>query len=136
MQPEWYEEHYLRFHPTKCEAYRLKELIKSKFIYLEDSSIEIEGRRIYGSPWTLSYHDWVFQLDPGNDIQQIWDLIPTGVDVLVTHNPPSGSFYFYFYFSSNKSYCYLAVKRLSIGVSGHETGSFLLFSFFFLFLLL
>jgi len=52
--------------------------------------VEIEGIRIYGSPWTLSYHDWVFQLDGGEEIKRMWDLIPTGVDVLVTHNPPSG----------------------------------------------
>jgi len=91
LHPEWYEEHHLRYHTeSKCEAQRLKGLVTSKFIYLEDSMVEIEGIRIYGSPWTLSYHDWVFQLDGGEEIKRMWDLIPTGVDVLVTHNPPSG----------------------------------------------
>jgi len=104
LDPGWYDQHHLRYHASKCDAQGLKDLIKSKFTYLEDSLVEINGIRIYGSPWTLSYHDWVFQLDGGEDIKQMWDLIPTGVDVLVTHNPPSG------------------VKRLSIGVGGVDAG--------------
>ena len=59
-------------------------------IYLQDSSVDLEGIRIYGAPWTgyrwfsfaRSFTDYYSQLD------RKWDLIPDDVDVLVTNGPP------------------------------------------------
>lgn len=48
----------------------------------------IEGINIYGSPWQPWYHDWAFNLERGEEIKKKWDLIPQGVDVLITHGPP------------------------------------------------
>lgn len=58
-------------------------------VYLEDRETTIDGVRFYGSPWQPWFHDWAFNLDRGEPIRAKWDLIPAGIDVLVTHGPPS-----------------------------------------------
>ena len=59
-------------------------------IYLQDEMVEIEGVKIYGSPWQPRFYDWAFNVDRGAAIAQKWDLIPEDVDVLITHGPPFG----------------------------------------------
>jgi Icc-related predicted phosphoesterase len=58
--------------------------------YLEDSGIEIDGLKFYGSPHQPRFFDWAFNLDRGPAIKKKWDLIPAGTDVLITHGPPWG----------------------------------------------
>lgn len=57
-------------------------------IYLEDQEYTIDGIRIYGSPWTPTFLDWAFMKSRGEEIRERWDLIPEGLDILVTHGPP------------------------------------------------
>jgi Icc-related predicted phosphoesterase len=59
-------------------------------VYLEDSEVTIEGVRFYGSPWQPWFFDWAFNRRRGPDIQAKWELIPPGIDVLITHGPPAG----------------------------------------------
>ena len=59
-----------------------------EFIYLQDEAVTIEGIKIYGSPWQPTFQDWAFNLDRGEEIKQKWDLIPSDVDLLVTHGAP------------------------------------------------
>jgi len=61
-----------------------------KISYLEDSGVTIEGLHIYGSPWQPTFFDWAFNLDRGAAIKHKWNLIPEGLDVLITHGPPLG----------------------------------------------
>lgn len=58
--------------------------------YLQDSMIEIEGLKIYGSPYSPRFYDWAFMESRGEKIAQIWSKIPEGIDILVTHGPPRG----------------------------------------------
>jgi Icc-related predicted phosphoesterase len=58
-------------------------------IYLEDSGCEIEGLKFYGSPWTPIFFDWAFMLSE-EELDAKWALIPSGLDVLITHGPPRG----------------------------------------------
>ncbi|MCU0865399.1 MAG: metallophosphatase domain-containing protein [Planctomycetes bacterium] len=58
--------------------------------YLEDSEVTIDGLRIWGSPWQPWFYDWAFNLERGPAIAAKWDLIPAGIDVLITHGPPAG----------------------------------------------
>ena len=58
--------------------------------YLQDQAVTVDGIRFYGSPWQPWFHDWAFNLRPGAEIAANWDLIPSGIDVLVTHGPPYG----------------------------------------------
>lgn len=59
-------------------------------IYLQDSGIEIEGLKIYGSPWQPWFFDWAFNLQRGPEIKKVWDKIPENTDILITHGPPMG----------------------------------------------
>jgi len=58
--------------------------------YLRDSGLTLEGIRFYGSPWQPWFFDWAFNLQRGPEIRAKWDLIPDGIDVLITHGPPAG----------------------------------------------
>ncbi len=60
--------------------------------YLQDSGIEIDGIRFWGSPWQPEFCAWAFNLPRrGERLREVWSRIPPGVDVLVTHGPPHGT---------------------------------------------
>jgi Icc-related predicted phosphoesterase len=59
-------------------------------IYLEDSSVELEGLKFYGSPWQPWFFDWAFNEKRGMPLKKIWSKIPIDTDVLITHGPPYG----------------------------------------------
>lgn len=70
---------------------QLARSILSNMIYLEDSETEIEGLRIYGSPWQPEFFNWAFNLPRcGVELKRVWDDIPDGTDILITHGPPAG----------------------------------------------
>lgn len=58
--------------------------------YLFDSYIEIEGLKIYGSPWQPWFYNWAFNFKPNAKKEAIdkWNEIPEDTDVLITHGPP------------------------------------------------
>ena len=58
--------------------------------YLYERTVEVEGLKIYGAPWTPTFQDWSFMRDRGEDIRKHWDRIPNDTDILVTHGPPLG----------------------------------------------
>lgn len=58
-------------------------------IYLNDSGVEIDGVHFWGSPIQPTFFDWAFNRERGAEIKRHWDLIPDGIDVLVTHGPPA-----------------------------------------------
>ena len=59
-------------------------------IYLQDSLVEVLGLKIYGSPCSPTFGRWAFMRDRGNDIRQVWEKIPEGLDICMTHSPPFG----------------------------------------------
>jgi Icc-related predicted phosphoesterase len=59
-------------------------------IYLEDSGVELDGLKFWGSPVQPPFNNWAFNVERGDAIRQHWDKIPMGTDVLVTHGPPFG----------------------------------------------
>jgi len=56
-------------------------------IYLEDKLFEYKGVRFYGTPWVLDLPGWAFYLNPAT-LRRKWQMIPLGLDVLITHVPP------------------------------------------------
>jgi len=78
-------------HDTSIE----KGLVRPDFIesrginYLYCEERTICGLRIWGAPYTPRYGDWSFMKDRGT-INRLWETIPDGVDVIVTHGPPYG----------------------------------------------
>ena len=59
--------------------------------YLENSSIDIEGIKIWGSPYSPSFgYGWAFNKDRGHDINEVWNTIPMDTDIVITHGPIYG----------------------------------------------
>ena len=56
---------------------------------LIDEMVEIDGIKIYGSPWSLEFYDWGFNLSE-EKLKLVWDKIPEDIDILLVHSPPFG----------------------------------------------
>jgi len=67
---------------------RLARSLITNATYLENSGVEIEGRRLWGSPVTPYFFNWAFNISRGEMIQRVWNDIPDNLDVLITHGPP------------------------------------------------
>lgn len=78
-------------HDTSIEAgYLTKDNFEQAgIIYLENESITIDGKKIYGSPHTPNFHDWAFMIRRDR-LYNVWQLIPDDTDILVVHGPPKG----------------------------------------------
>ena len=74
----------------ECSAAKRKKLIPEGIIYLQNSGVEIEGLKIWGSPVTPYFLGMAFNARPGKDIKKIWNKIPLDTDILITHGPPKG----------------------------------------------
>jgi len=68
--------------PTLCA----EECKNRGIVLLNDSGIEIEGIKIWGSPVQPEFCDWAFNR---NDVEIVdhWDLIPADTEILITHGP-------------------------------------------------
>ena len=72
-----------------------KEVVDTKMskypeiTYLNDSGIELDGVKIWGSPVTPYFHNWAFNRI-GGEINKHWDMIPTDVNILIGHGPIFG----------------------------------------------
>ena len=64
-----------------------RSLVPSNVIYLEDSGVEIEGIKFYGTPVSKPFCNWAFNR-PEEKLEQYYAAIPDDTDVLITHNPP------------------------------------------------
>lgn len=64
----------------------------SEFIYLENSSVEIFGIKIFGSPIADSSRtEGGFVIKGSDEIRKtLWKMVPDATDILVTHGPPYG----------------------------------------------
>uniref|UniRef100_A0A914DHY1 Calcineurin-like phosphoesterase domain-containing protein n=1 Tax=Acrobeloides nanus TaxID=290746 RepID=A0A914DHY1_9BILA len=71
-------------HGTK-EGYKLL----TNCTVLHDKMIEIYGVKIYGTSWH-PLENFTYYRPRGNPLLDKWNLIPEGVDVLLTHTPPLG----------------------------------------------
>jgi Icc-related predicted phosphoesterase len=66
----------------------LKLLADAGLIYLQDSFVEIEGLKIYGSPDQPWFHNWEYNRQRGEEIAKKWAMIPVDTNILITHGPP------------------------------------------------
>ena len=74
---------------TKEEVDRVRQLL-SNCIYLEDSSVIVEGYKIWGSPRTPKFGDWAFSYKRGKEAKEHWSQVEEDVEILMTHGPPYG----------------------------------------------
>ncbi|XP_049746741.1 metallophosphoesterase MPPED2 isoform X3 [Elephas maximus indicus] len=101
----------------KPEDFDNVQSLLTNSIYLQDSEVTVKGFRIYGAPWgcvpvcvtqknlgegdhanpshrlnlrTPWFNGWGFNLPRGQSLLDKWNLIPEGIDILMTHGPPLG----------------------------------------------
>jgi Icc-related predicted phosphoesterase len=66
---------------------KAREILATQGItYLQDSGMEIQGLKFWGSPWTPPFYNWAFMREEGG-LARHWRMIPGDVDVLITHGP-------------------------------------------------
>lgn len=58
-------------------------------VLLIHESIEINGLKIFGSPFTPEFHNWAYNKARGK-LFDCWKKIPIDTDIIVTHGPPKG----------------------------------------------
>lgn len=58
-------------------------------IYLENSSVEIEGLKIFGSPVTPQFCNWSW-MKSRDKLHDLWQTIPEDSDMVIVHGPPKG----------------------------------------------
>ncbi len=71
------------------ETAACRELLSAAY-YLQDEALELEGKHFYGSPWQPWFFNFAFNLQRGAELKAKWDMIPAGLDVLITHGPAMG----------------------------------------------
>jgi Icc-related predicted phosphoesterase len=67
-----------------------KEIASSGIVYLENTSAEIEGIKIWGTPYTPEFgFGWAYN-KKRDKMDKMWKSIPEGTDIVVSHGPPMG----------------------------------------------
>jgi Icc-related predicted phosphoesterase len=62
-------------------------ILSDNFHILQDSHIELLGKKIYGTPWQLPFNNWAFNCaEP--ELSFKWQKIPEDTDILICHSPP------------------------------------------------
>ncbi|MCB0319665.1 MAG: metallophosphatase domain-containing protein [Bdellovibrionales bacterium] len=64
--------------------------IDNEVHFLHNDSIEIDGVKFYGSPFTPAFGGYEFQLHGSEHARRHWEMIPDDTQVLITHGPQSG----------------------------------------------
>lgn len=56
---------------------------------LNHASMELNGLKFFGSPFSVTFGNWWFMKDDA-ELDIIWKEIPDDTDILITHSPPFG----------------------------------------------
>lgn len=69
----------------------LKERLKPfKIHVLVDEEVNVGGLRIWGTPWSNTFMNWSW-MQPPEKLKTVYDQVPAGVDIIVSHQPPLGA---------------------------------------------
>lgn len=77
---------------------KVKEIVGfyENITYLQDQLHTVQDEngtevKIWGSPWQPEFYNWAFNLPRnGEELKTVWDMIPEGTDILITHGPAWG----------------------------------------------
>jgi Icc-related predicted phosphoesterase len=61
--------------------------------YLQNSSTEVDGVKLYGNPYSLWFYNWAFNTPEENGdsyLSAMYQSIPDDTNIIVTHQPVSG----------------------------------------------
>lgn len=73
-------------HPE--DARRILTSARNNIHYLHDQSVDLDGLKVYGSPYQPEFFSWAFNLPRGPILADKWAEIPEDAEVVVTHGPP------------------------------------------------
>jgi len=65
------------------------KLFFTNAIYLENESVQIEGIKFWGSPYSKIFNNWSFMASD-DYLAHIWEYIPENTDILISHGPAFG----------------------------------------------
>jgi Icc-related predicted phosphoesterase len=74
---------------TRQEAHIFNEDFSPKFRIIIDDFCEIGGLKIWGSPWSNQFMSWAWMDEPSK-LQEYYERIPEGTDIIISHQPPLG----------------------------------------------
>ena len=78
---------YCENNPELFEAL-VDDYVDQNVIYLKDDIIEVEGLKIYGTPWQPYFCNWAFNISDSDILTSLYQNIPEDLDILITHCPP------------------------------------------------
>jgi len=128
-------------HDFSCqdEVSAVQELLRlnpgSEYLYddmflIGDESADYDDMvKVWGSPWQPEFYNWAFNLPrQGAELKEVWNMIPSDVDILITHGPPYGHLDYVTYSKQNVG-CELLRDRIDlikpkIHVFGHIHSSY------------
>jgi len=58
--------------------------------YLQNSMTEVNGYKVWGSPYSPRFFDWEYNRSRGKEIAKEWAKIDPLTNILITHGPPRG----------------------------------------------
>lgn len=121
------------------EVLAVQELLRlnpgSEYLYddmflIGDESADYDDMvKVWGSPWQPEFYNWAFNLPrQGAELKEVWNMIPSDVDILITHGPPYGHLDYVAYSKQNVG-CELLRDRIDlikpkIHVFGHIHSSY------------
>jgi Icc-related predicted phosphoesterase len=78
--------------PVEAQESACRRLFEAHGIQLLiGDTAEVEGLRIFGSPYTPTFRNWHFMRDRGAAIRAEWRAIPDDADLVITHGPAYGN---------------------------------------------
>ena len=128
-------------HDFSCqdEVSAVQELLRlnpgSEYLYddmflIGDESADYDDMvKVWGSPWQPEFYNWAFNLPrQGAELKEVWNMIPSDVDILITHGPTYGHLDYVTYSKQNVG-CELLRDRIDlikpkIHVFGHIHSSY------------
>ena len=54
-----------------------------------DGIVDTPAGTVYATPWSVKFGVWAF-MKTDDELRAVYEKIPTGIDILVTHGPPFG----------------------------------------------
>lgn len=72
---------------AESDSSLFKSLVPDNCIYLENSGIEIENLKIWGTPVTPRFGNWAFNRS-SEELAYCFSLIPSDTNILLTHGGP------------------------------------------------
>lgn len=88
---------------------------------LIDEEIEVNGLKIYGTPWSPFFNNWAFMLNE-EELKKKFKHIPLNLDILITHTPPKGILDNNL--GSNALLDEILIKKPKVSIFGHIHNSF------------